>query len=817
MKHEILLLVIAVSIFCSSVAGQNAGGKINGIVKDAKGTSMGGATVMLLLAKDSSIKKTVAANSEGSFVFKNLGHGTYIITGSFTGYMLYKSAAFTIDDTHETIILPVIVLQAVGNAALKKVVVTTQKKLVEHKIDRTIINVDAMITAAGTNVLEVLGKSPGVTVDLNGGISLYGMGGVLVLIDDKETYMPAQDLAAYLRSLPGSMVDKIELMSNPPAKYDASGRAIINIILKKNRAAGFNGNLNVAYNQGMYGRTSNALNANYRFKQLNIFGNIGYNEDRNFTDENLNRNYIDPGGAAGNIMLMGSRYKYVAKSVTARAGIDYFSSPHTTFGILLTAGTRPRTENRYFASSEYNAGMKLDSTTTGSTIGDYQSRNLGVNFNFQHKFDSTGKQITADADHIHYYSAGSQVAPTYVYLPGGSLSSYTKLMNTIPADVNILSVKADYTQPLTGNARLDAGFKSSYVITDDASNWFNQVGGTFISDDGKTNHFIYKENTNALYISATKDWKRFSLQGGLRVENTISRGHQLGNINAPDSSFTRRRTIVFPTIYILYKLDSNGNHTIVFSYGVRIRRPNYQQLNPFVAYRDKYSYTGGNPFLNPELNHVFDLAYSYVGAFGISFTYLHVHDNIYNLAQTVGNTICTRPQNFGTDYSFNLRPYVSISPVKGWHLDANALLFHLVHRGNSYGHIISSSITTGELEVNNQFRFNHGWSAELNGFFPGRMGGAQTVNDGFWRLDAGLQKSILHTNGNLRLVLNDIFHTVKFHERTTLPAEMTAVRYSSSDTRRVGVSFSYRFGKQANARKRNHNTGGAEDEQGRVN
>jgi len=809
MPVRTFILVLFFAFVCSLIHAQN--NTISGAVTNSKAQPVAAATVSLLDAKDSAIISTQASLANGSFAFKQVKAGRYLICITATGYTRYNDTV-TLDVKQPFVMFPAIILQDASGVALKAVTVTANKPLVERKIDRTIINTGAMITATGSSVLELLGKSPGVTVDINGGISLYGRGGVLVLMDDKQTYMSGADLAAYLRSLPGSMVERIELMSNPPAKYDASGSAVINIILKKNRMAGFNGNANIGYNQGVYGRTNDALNINYRVKMMNIFGDIGYNGDRNFTHDEISRYYINAGS-----LLMDGRYQYTANSLNARAGVDYFATPKTTLGVLLTAGTRQRNDYRNFITQAYDAGMKLDSTANGSSVGNYNWHNTGINFNLQHNFDSIGKNVRADIDYIHYSTGGSQISPTSVYFTNQALSSYTKLLNEIPAQVNIWSAKVDYTQPLKNHARLDAGLKSSYVTTNDASNWFNSDGSGFTPDYSKTNRFIYWENINAIYVSAMKEWKRWSVQGGLRIENNISNGHQLGNANVAGSSFTRHNTVSFPTIYILRKLDSSGNSTLVFSYGVRIRRPNYQQLNPFVAYQDKYSYTSGNPLLDPMLNHVFNIEYSYKGIFGMSLAYLHLHNEIYNLTQMAGDTLFTRPQNFGTDYSFNFRPYVSFSPVKAWHIDADVLVFHLVNRGSAYGSTINNSFTSHEFEVNNQFRFNNGWGAELNGFFPGRQGGAQTTNNGFWRIDAGLQKTLLHNQANIRLTASDIFHTVKFHNTTMLPAQMIAYGYTVSDTQRFGISFNYRFGKQANARKRNHNTGGAEDENGRVN
>ena len=209
MKYKLLLLFITTTLFYFLAIAQTGTGKITGTITDIKGKPIAGATVILTAVNDTAITKTISANDDGKFVFKTIATGQYVINVSAIGYNGYISSPFTMDEKHILIQLPTIVLQPTGQHVLKDVVVTTKKPLVEHKIDRTIINVDAMISAAGGNALDVLTKSPGVMVDVNGGISLYGVSGVLVLIDDRPAYMSAQDLAAYLRSLPGGMIDKI--------------------------------------------------------------------------------------------------------------------------------------------------------------------------------------------------------------------------------------------------------------------------------------------------------------------------------------------------------------------------------------------------------------------------------------------------------------------------------------------------------------------------------------------------------------------------------------------------------------------------------
>jgi len=276
MKTFKTVLLTAWACFALNFAlGQSAGYQIGGKVTDHNSKSVDGATVSLLAAKDSSLIKTLVGTASGNFRFDNVKDGNYFVRVTAIGFGNYTSNVVQVNA--KAVNLPVIRLQS-ASTALKEVSVAAQKDFVEQKIDRTVVNVNALISNTGANALEVLQKAPGVMVDQDGNITFKGKGGVMVMIDDKPTYLSAANLATYLRSLPSSALDKIELMDNPPAKYDAAGNAgVINIKTRKNTIKGFNASFTTAYGIGFYGRWRESLNLNYRVNKVNIFANLGYN------------------------------------------------------------------------------------------------------------------------------------------------------------------------------------------------------------------------------------------------------------------------------------------------------------------------------------------------------------------------------------------------------------------------------------------------------------------------------------------------------------------------------------------------------------
>lgn len=795
MKTFLLLLLLLVS--CRMYA-QNS---ISGLVKDAQGKPLAGATISLRNLTDSTSR---VAGQNGAFTF-TVAKGSYTIQVSHIGFLPYRNTLLIAG----SLALPPVILQPATNVLLG-VVITSKKPLVEQLIDRTVINADAMISAASGNALDVLAKSPGVMVGANDDITLNGKNNVLVLIDDRPTYMSGQSLAAYLRSLPGGMLDKLELISSPPARYDANGNAIINIVLKKNQAAGFNGALSLGYNQGTYARSNDALNVNYRTLKFNLFSNIGYNHDQNFSDQTYSRYF------PANAILETSRSTYISNAYNGRIGMDYFVTPKTTIGIMLSGSTRPKTDRLNYTSNRYNSLMRLDSIGQGLTSGNYPTQNYGLNLNLQHKFDQSGKVLSVNIDQLNYFTGSNQPSLAEVYLPNGSLFSSQQRIFTSPSTIHIYAGKADYTLPVAGKAEFSAGVKSSYVSTGNQSNWYDQLGNNLVTNYLKSDHFQYNENINSAYVNLKKDWKHWAIQAGLRLEQTNASGHQFSNPAMPDSTFNKHYTNLFPSFYLLHKLDSSGNHTLVLSLSRRLRRPSYQQLNPFLFFQDQYTYNGGNTGLIPSFNQYAELKYSYKQYFGLTLSYGGGNNGISPLTQTDGSLFITRPYNYIDSRLIGIIPYVSLNPVKWWTLNLNAVILFQHIKGSADGVTLDQQVGTHEIETINQFLLSKDWSAELDGFFPGSQAYGQSKNDAIYNISAGIQKRIFKGQGTVRLNANDLFNTLTLHNQTIGIKGVSAFNTRASDTRYVGLSFTYRFGKAANARKRNDN-GSAEDEKGRTN
>jgi len=811
---QLLFLSLFTVLLFNFAKAQTTGGKISGSVVDQTKKPLDGATVSLLTAKDSAVVSTQLANPDGSFVFQNLKNGTYIVQATYIGYKNYRSGNVVVSQ-QKPVTLAAIILSSDGKT-LNEVAVTSQKSYIQQKIDRTVVNVNAMISNTGTNALEVLEKTPGVQVDADGNITFKGKSGVMVMIDDKPTYLSAANLATYLKSLPASALDQIELMDNPPAKYDAAGNAgVINIKTKKNTLRGFNASVSAGYSQGFYGRTNESINMNYRIDKVNLFANVGYNAQHTFRRLEIDRNYLDDNGNSASSLKDISYFRPTGNNTNIKAGMDFFASPKTTWGVVYSGNISRDHDSSPVYSLLYNQNNQLDSTinTLNTSHGKFNSN--GINLNYTHKYDSTGRTLTFDLDYIHDISGSNQMFVNNTYLPDGSVINPKTLSDDLPSYINIYSAKADYTHPLKGKAKFEAGVKSSYVNTDNAANYYNVINGQNVIDYSNTNRFLYKENINAAYVNFNKTIGRFSIQTGLRAENTNGIGHQLGNAQRPDSSFANHYTNLFPTAYLSYNLDTAGHKVLVASYGRRIGRPSYGSLNPFTFFVDEYTYFSGNPFLRPQFTDNYKLAYSFKSLFTIAVAYNYTTDVQNETIHKDGNRFISTTGNIGQQKTWDYSINTNLQPAKWWSVNLYAEVYNNTYQGAFYNGYLHASKYTFSANGNNQFTISKSWSAELSGFYNTSGTYGQFVSIPTGMLNAAIQKKILNNKGTIKLNMRDVFHSFSPSGTITNIVGATATYHNYLDTQVATLAFTYNLGNLTHTAPK-RDTGGAESEQGRA-
>ena len=437
--RKFLTLVITIITLSSSSQAQNSTGKVTGQVIDGNTKTIESATISLLRAKDSSVAKISVANKDGKYQFEDVADGKYLVSISAVGHSKGFSETFEITSAKSNITLKTIELVPVAKD-LSGVTVTSKKPLIEQKIDRMIVNVEASITNVGTSALEVLEKSPGVSIDKDGNISLKGKQGVQVYIDGRPTYMSGTDLANYLRNLSSNQLDQIEIMTNPPAKYDAAGNAgIINIKTKKTKQLGYSGSFSSTWSQGRYPKVSESFNFNYRKNKLNMFTTLGYNYRKNWQDLDIQRKFIEHSTKEVKSHFdQESRIKDEGQSYNAKVGFDYFLNKKTTFGAVFTGYFNPGLFSNQSDVLISDANQVLLSQTLAKTSNDREWKNFSTNVNVRHLLDTTGQEITADLDYLTYRTTNSQYLVNAYYDPNGiPTHKADTLLGNLPQDINI--------------------------------------------------------------------------------------------------------------------------------------------------------------------------------------------------------------------------------------------------------------------------------------------------------------------------------------------------------------------------------------------
>ncbi len=815
MSKLILITAAFLLLFTVKLTAQN-GFSINGKIINEQSKPLSSIQITLTNANDNSIAKIEITDNDGKFVIQNLKEGNYKVIVDDMEYSPYQSEAIILNAANPNVNLAPISLTFKLATNLNEVIITKKKPFIENKIDRTVVNVDAFITAAGGDAMDILEKSPGISVNQDGTITFKGKSGVQVFIDDKPTYLSGAELEAYLKSLPASTLDKIELMTNPPAKYDAAGGAgIINIVSKRSKARGFNANLTSRFSQGKRSGHRQGMNFNYMENKIRVFGSVGYAQQNPVNDLFIFRKFKDNNGNTNSLFYQNSFIESKVKSTNARIGMDYYASDKTTIGFGVSGILRSSNPYSDVNSDVTDANSVLDSSIVANNRQRQEFKNEGINLNLRHELDSLGQKITFDADYLKYDTSSEQVFKNYIYQPDNSLSSQDELRGSLPSNINIYAFKSDYTLPFKNGSTFESGYKVSYTQTDNIADYRDVINGEEVPNYNTSNHFKYDEIINAAYVNFNTNYKRFGIQTGLRVENTESRSHQLGNIEQAASKFKKNYTNLFPTIYIQYKLDSIGNNQLVVNYGRRINRPYFQDLNPFISPLDKFTFYSGNPFLNPSFANNYELSYRYKGMLSTTLSYGSSKDDINETIEINDGIYYSRPGNIGKSEFFSLNANLQLPFTRWWSANAYSEVTHTRFKSKLYTEDLNTSGTFWYFSMNNSFKFNNGWSAELSGTYQTDMVSSQFVLLSRSNINIGVQKKLLQDKATIKLTANDIFYS-NMNNGIIKSLQNTEANWTNKyDSRFIALTFTYSFGKSF-APKNQYNSNGAENEMNRV-
>ncbi|MDR2979544.1 MAG: TonB-dependent receptor [Bacteroidales bacterium] len=787
---KLFLLSFFLPFFLHAQRGRVEGIIIN--VTNDKPVSYAGVT--LHLPTDSTVVTGEMTDEEGKFSISQVPNGSYLLQFQYFGVVQWYDKTVTVSNSNPTANLDT--LRFNGSNLLEAAVITAQKPLFEMKHGTIAMNVEANPTAGGDNVIELLKKMPGVIVDQNDDITIEGKSGVVILIDDKSTYLSGDDLKGYLRSMLANTVERIEVMKKPSARYDAQGTAgVINIITKKEKKLGINGSVFAGLGYAKNFREQAGFNLTARFGKFVFSGNYSLynqkssNSSTNTTEYLRNGDSIKMGTNELDDEKWGSRYTWTGHNFSFSS--DYFINKKNVVSLLYRGNVNSSSGNGNSFTRLYTNSM-VDSSYQSINQSKNNAGNHTINLNYKHSFDTAGthnlhvdmiyshnNRHSESHSNIEYHKYNFQE----LYRKEG-VSNYSD-----PSRTNIFTTKVDYEYEINDDMNVEAGVKSSFVKNEN----FNKAFRDGEQLQKMNNHFVYQENINAAYaiFSYTTPFS-MEVQLGLRGEHTRTKGMQ----KATGQSDTNQYFNIFPNLSLSYELPKN--HQLELSYRYSIYRPEYHNLNPFVNTLDPNYWYTGNPYLKPDYTHNVELNWSWKYKIYFWIGYSYTKDDYTNMSflDSESGVMISLPENIGKIHLLDVGTSVRISPWKWWSMQYN-VGFDVGQ--SQYDYIekpVIKNTYSGWFYFNQSFTIAKNYFLELSGYGSppsedifGHNGGRVTIN-------AGARALFFKKKLSIRLSLNDIFDNGYWRENYTYPNGMKTTGEWLWESRSMWLSCSYQFGKQ---------------------
>ncbi len=805
MKRIYILFLPALLSWFAGLAQRDAY-IVTGKVTDSLQKGVANASIILLKQSDSGFIKKALSDSNGMFSLSSAGiGGTFILQVTSVGFDPFRQEQILLPAAGAATSFIAVKLSAKA-AVLSEVIVRSRKAMVEQKIDMTVLTVPEGLRTEIPNVLELLKIAPGVTVsDNEDQLSMNGKENVDVMINGRLSRMSLRDLLKFLKSIPSSSLLGLEVINNPSSKYEMKGNTgILNIRLKKN-APGMTGNFSSYLHQAIHPGGSNSLILDFGGQKLNLNTYLAYDFGKYRTT--LNEDRIVPTNNANQYFHEDYKNEEKWQDPTLRFTADYTVSPRSTFGAIVELEESVNRIN-YESVNSLLLGPKgqLDSTYASNSRTPYTRHWDNYNLNYQYA-DTVGSSLNIDLDYSYYDNHKTSVVSNQLVYPVGedTLSGndfYTK------ARMNIYSLRADYTKSFAGRAKIEAGLKFSETNNIDHLTTMAFVGEKSTLDSSQTNGYNYKEYVSAAYLNYGESIGKWGFQGGLRFENTNLKGvfTSIGGpaLTKPDSSYSN----LLPSFFVTYAPNDNNNFRI--SAARRIKRPDYEDLEPFTYQTDLFSYTTGNPGLVPQKNTNVELTYAYKNKLNLTAGYVYTTNYFNPLIHEVGDVQYSTTENTGIKKSFSFEAYYPIQVTKWW-VSRNkvSVNYNYFNGALLQGYLITDG--WGGM-INSSQRFNLGKTVllQLSTWYNMANRDLYYHTEGYGNVSAGISKKIISGRGGLRVGVSDVFHTQQ--ERTEVNFDQ--LRYTGLrkwESRSVFLEFTYKFGKELSKSVREREKGDADE------
>jgi outer membrane receptor protein involved in Fe transport len=791
-KLLFLLLVSNLSILMAQGPASNGPGVISGKVID-KNSKQPIPYVNVSVLEDAKIITGGITQENGSFSIKGLALKKYTVEIQFIGYKKVTQEV-TLSENDKTANLNTITIEEEA-VQLEGVEIIKERSTIEQKIDRKVVNVGKDLIASGNTASEIMNNIPTVSVDpQTKELSLRGNSNVRVLIDGKPSNI---DSAQLLQQIPSSSIKQIELITNPSAKYNPEGMSgIINIILHKNSQQGFNGSINSGVTFGTTPKVNSALNLNYKVGKVNFYTNYGFNHGKNANHGDINsyrptlENHQEFGGSNKNT------------SHLIKFGMDYYINEKNTISFY-TSQNIVNGGGIGFTTVDYNSALSRDS----KQISDSDTESYTQTYDFAYKHDFTKKGETLDFQ-ANFSNTDSPENSDYEYTQTNPTSTrFTN--NDIARDTDYLQINVDYVNPLSETVKLEIGAETrlqkianDFVETvNEPSESYNRLGHS---------NFEFTRNIHSFYTNLGKQWKKWSVQAGLRIEQYEIDG-DFSNVvtsSTPTEDIDDQSTIkddilsIYPSVFFNYKASDKDSFN--FNFSRRVDRPSIGQISPIREWTTPLVESRGNPSLQPQFTNSFEVNYTRIAKIGSITTgvfFRQINDEI-------GRIIYKNPDNnsqdiisydnFDDNHAIGAEVSANLKLTKWWSVNASSDAYFKTVRGTVQNanteeqERAEADVVTFNARMNNNFTATKKLRFNLFAMYRGKDLGLQFERKPMYKMDIGSTYTILKGKGSITARVNDVFDTMHFAFDGQIPYRQAGAFYWESQTFYVG--FNYMFG-----------------------
>jgi hypothetical protein len=683
----IFRLLMLVSLLNGLTA--NAQFTITGHIKDSSGSNVLYAGINLVNDSNRIVQASVS-DSVGAFRFLNVASGRYILTGTYVGAKIISQEIVVQGDR-------VIALTVAGTTrVLREVVVNSTRPLLERKIDRMVFNIENSLAAKGTDLATAIALTPMLKVSENG-ISIIGKSGVSVMINERMLHLSGPDLINYLKSLRAEDVVKIEVITTPPARYEAQGNSgMINIVLKKNLSLGWSGSVSTSYSQNKYAGYGNNLNINFQSAKLSASVKLRYFNRKGFIEEQN-----DIVGSGNSILMQFPRYTH-SFGVGGNASLEYKAGKNSTIGFVYDEGGtnyKVHIDNL----NAYQTNNKTDSVLQTISNNSNPISTRTITLYYDQKLGGSGKKLTTD---LNYFS--NQPITNIDFQTSSDHSANMTTVKTYSGiRYRIWSAQSDLTLPYKW-ATVETGAKFTNFNNNSDIRYYNYLASEYKVDPAKSNLFDYNEKNIAGYLSMQKDFtSKWAGKAGLRYEYAIVDGYSPTTNTRSRSDYGK----LFPTAYLTYK--PTATNTFSLTYSKRINRPNFRAINPFRYYTNPYSYSTGNPLLQPSISHNIEFSWLHKSIFSVTVYAQRLLNGYGYITQVNGPFVIVDAKNYLTQNSIGLTSTLSLKPFNWWETNSY-LSYSMTRSGSSVADIITESGSSFNYGTNHTFRVTKKLSTFIN-------------------------------------------------------------------------------------------------------